>query len=661
MSNPLTARRGLLLPIAWKLALLLLLVSLIPLTASTVINLRRGIHTVEALALDSLELLAKVTATEIDRLILDVGKLQQLLARHEQLVAYCAAPADQRDALLPPVQRLLESITQTNPDIASAFIAGPDGVGIASTSQDNVGQDLNFRDYMQAALQGNAYTSEILVGKTTRRPGVYFSGPVRDHQQTLVGVLVLKLAGERIHDICTASDIGGQGFVALLDRDGIILAHPDPKRLYHSLAPLDPSQQNAIDAQTRYGIDTIESAGLSPDIAESITAAITRGSQSFLAPDTGETVIVSYAPMRQRDWVVGVLQPRSDFDQPLRELERQQTTILLLLGFLIVLVGLMLSRRFVRPIQTLTHAAVRLAEGDFSARAPDSASRDEVGQLTVAFNDMVPKLQERASMAHSLRVAQDIQQNLLPKTVPNLPGLDVAGKNIPADQTGGDYFDYLDLSPWNPGQLAIAIGDITGHGIPAALLMCTARSLLRAQATPPKPLPQLFAAVNPALYHDSPPGRFMTLMYAVLDRPQRRIELVSAGHDGILVYDPDTDAFFEIEGHDIPLAIDPNWQFTQTTHDHLPENAILLFGTDGIWECRRHHPNGPSEGDMYGKDPLYALIRQHQHAPAQTLLGAILEDLLTFRGGPTEPQLDDITLVIAKLTPLPREPETPTG
>ncbi len=637
--------QGVALPIAIKLALLLLLASLVPLTISTVLNGRRGLHTVEATALHGLELLASVTATEIDRLILDIGNLQSLMSRSDTVVVFCAATPEHRNLHLPGVQRMLDNIKATNPDIASAFVTDADGIGIASTSENNVGQDLNFRKYMQAALRGERYTSEVLVGKTTGRPGIYFSGPVRDEEDTVVGTLVIKLAGERIHAICNSADVGGTGFVSLTDRLGIILANPNPDTLYRSLAPLDESLRSQVDAETRYGLDRIESIGLDPGLARKLMDADARGSESFVVPQTGETMIVSYAPMVHRDWVVSVVKPRSDFDRPLRQLQRQQQLSLVLLGILAAVAGVLLSKHFVRPIQRLTDAALRLAQGDYSVRAP-SATHDEVGQLTNAFNDMVPQLEQRAQMANALRVAEEIQQGLLPSEVPDIDGLDIAGLNVPADETGGDYYDYLDLRQWMPGTVAVAVGDITGHGIPAALLMCTARSLLRARATPPGPLPEFIAGVNNPLYHDTPASRFMTLMVAVLERPNRRLRLVSAGHDPVIVYDPDEDKVFEIEGHDIPLGIQPDWEFTETVYNELPPRAVLLFGTDGIWETRR-----PNEGDLYEKAPLHDILRQHHHDDANTIVNVILQDLYAFRGGEDQPQLDDITIVVVKLTP----------
>ncbi len=635
-----------------KLGVLLLLSALVPMVLVSMVNARRSFGSLETLAEQSQELLANVTATEIDQLITDVGHLRDLVAADESIIAFAAASPADRPALLPPVQRLLNDIKSTQPDIASAFIAGTDGIGIASTSKKNVGQDLTFREYMTQGMAGHPHASDILVGKTTRRPGVYFSGPVR-HGDQQVGVIVLKLAGERIQDLCAQVNFGGgSGFAMLLNPYGIVFAHRDPERLYTSLSPLSPEEMTEVDPQRRYGQPTIESPGFDPVISTRLRTATTRGSETFVSPDTGNTVIASYAPIKHRDWRVALVRPRSDFDQPLQDLRREQRFFMLLVAASAVGLGLLASRIFVRPIKKLTESARRLAEGDFDARA-EVTSRDEIQTLADTFNDMVPKLRDQAYMANGLRVAKDIQQGLLPDKAPSVPGLDIAGANVPADATGGDYFDFIDLNQWAPGQVAVAVGDITGHGVPAALLMCIARALLRAHAMPPRPLAETMAAINQPLFDDTPSDRFMTFMYTVIDGPKRTLRLVSAGHDPIVVFDPDApdaDAFTEIGGEDLPLGVTGDWDFTEVPYDNLPSRAVLLIGTDGIWEARcPPAPGGePHTGEMYGKERMFDFIRKHHHLTSQEMIDAMLKEMVDFRGGTDQPQLDDITAVFVK-------------
>jgi|GEM_PF-952738 len=631
-------------PVALKLGVLMLFASLVPIAALTAMNVLGGMRAMEGMALRSLRQVAGLTAVELDRLILDVGHLHRFNTHNVSVSEFCAAAPEDRDALRPGVQQVLESLILSHPNIASAFLADPEGIGIASTSTRNLGQDLNFRPYMREALAGRFYISDLVVGKTSGRPGVYFSGPLHDDDGVLIGVLVLKLAGERIHAICRTADVEGEGFIVLVNRMGVVLAHRDPEMLYRSLGPLSAEALAAIDPERSYSRATLGSVGLDRAEADTIRLAVARGSQRFVSSETGVAHIVGYAPMLQRDWVVGVIQPESEFERHARALQRWQLKILGLVTLCSVLAGLLVARRFVGPIRRLTDSVTRLAAGDYEARVPDGG-HDELGALGRAFNAMAPQLQERMLATETMTVAREIQQGLLPKQIPQIAGLDVAASNLPADATGGDYYDFLDVARWKPDTLAVTVGDVTGHGVPAALLMATARSLLRAHVRPGQTPAELIEAVNDPLFHDSPDNRFMTLMYAEIDRPLRTLRIVSAGHDPVLVYDPDENRFFEVEGHDIPLGVEAGWSFTETTYTDLPPRAILLIGTDGIWESRP-----PGGGEMFGKAPLYRLLSGHRDQPARTIINTLLGELIAFRGGPSVPQLDDITVVVIKLT-----------
>jgi sigma-B regulation protein RsbU (phosphoserine phosphatase) len=303
------------------------------------------------------------------------------------------------------------------------------------------------------------------------------------------------------------------------------------------------------------------------------------------------------------------------------------------------MLGLYAARSFVRPLKKLTAATERIAEGDMTARA-DVDTRDEIGELAHIFNGMVPKLQEHSKMQDALRLAMEIQRNLLPQAPPKINGLDIAGLNVPADETGGDYYDFLDLTTWHGGTLAIAVGDVTGHGISAALLMATARAMLRSRATPPGELIDLISDVNVRLYDDTPDERFMTLMYMLVNRDLSYLRLVSAGHDPVIMYDPARGNFSEIEGDDIPLAVDREWKFTEKRYDLIPVGAILLIGTDGIWEARS------ASGEMFGKDRLNDLLKKHHHEPAAAIVRAVADALVAFSGRTR--QKDDVTIVVIK-------------
>ncbi|MCH7813910.1 MAG: SpoIIE family protein phosphatase, partial [Planctomycetes bacterium] len=307
----------------------------------------------------------------------------------------------------------------------------------------------------------------------------------------------------------------------------------------------------------------------------------------------------------------------------------------------LVLCALVGSRSVTRPVRELADAATRIAGGDLEARVVND-SGDEIGQLGGLFNAMVPQLKDRMKMRQSLALAMEVQQHLLPHGPPQIEGLDIAGESIYCDETGGDYYDFLDLSELEPGQLGVAIGDVTGHGIAAAMMMTTGRALLRSRANQTGNLATLMNDLNRYLAADMSRGRFMTLFYMVIGPGARQVRWASAGHDPAICYDPGSDAFTELPGSDLPLGIDGDWQYSEHGPVELTSGQILLLGTDGIWESRN------PQGCFFGKDALREIIRRHADRPAKEISNAVTATLAEFRKD--RAQEDDVTLVVVKVT-----------
>ncbi|WP_142850481.1 SpoIIE family protein phosphatase [Telmatospirillum sp. J64-1] len=303
---------------------------------------------------------------------------------------------------------------------------------------------------------------------------------------------------------------------------------------------------------------------------------------------------------------------------------------------LLVVLAVLASRHVTLPIAQLNDAARRLMAGDFEART-NIRSGDELQALGRLFNIMVPQLRERMHMRDSLALAQGVQQNLLPARPPRVQGFDVAGQSIYCDETGGDYYDWFELGP---RRLAVAVGDVSGHGIAAALLMTTVRALLHARRPEAGRLAEQLEAINRQLVTDAHAGRFMTLFMTVLDDETRSIHWVGAGHEPALLYDPLTQRFREVDGPDIPLGVDMDWHYTELSSSGWAEGTVLLLGTDGVRETR-----SPG-GEMFGRDRLQDVLRRNAGKPAQDILDSILAALRDFRakGVPS----DDVTLVVVK-------------
>ena len=193
-----------------------------------------------------------------------------------------------------------------------------------------------------------------------------------------------------------------------------------------------------------------------------------------------------------------------------------------------------------------------------------------------------------------------------------------------------------------PAKFGVLIGDVSGHGIPSALLMATARAFMRQRSSRSGSLAEVVSDVNRQLTRDvEDTGRFMTLFYLMIDLEARRMSWVRAGHDPAIWYDPKSGQFEELLGEGTALGVDENVQFVEYQKPGLKEGQILLLGTDGLWETQN-----PS-GSMFGKDGIYEIIRQNTAASAREILNAIVAELEHFRQG-REPE-DDITLVVIKV------------
>jgi sigma-B regulation protein RsbU (phosphoserine phosphatase) len=304
---------------------------------------------------------------------------------------------------------------------------------------------------------------------------------------------------------------------------------------------------------------------------------------------------------------------------------------------LTVLVSINLTRPFGNIIQVLKNVHSGRLDRRVSVR-----SNDEIGYVGDVINEMTSGLREREDMRRSLELARKVQQDLLPKTAPQSMGLDIAGRSIYCDQTGGDYFDYIPITGAGGQRVGLLVGDVSGHGISSALLMATARAFLRLRSFLPGGLAQVVNDVNAQLCRDvKESGQFMTLFFLVIDPGLRVLKWVRAGHDPAVLYDPRRDCFEELRGRGMALGVDETWHYEEEQRSGLERGQIIVIGTDGIWESRN------PAGQMFGKAALFDVIRNHALSSAQDILNAIVDALRTFQAGArTE---DDITLVVVRV------------
>jgi len=316
------------------------------------------------------------------------------------------------------------------------------------------------------------------------------------------------------------------------------------------------------------------------------------------------------------------------------------TYVFVFLGLSFALTVLV-SRNLTRPFKEIVQTLKWVRNGRFDKKVRVT-SNDEIGYTGDVINEMTDGLIERERMQQSLNLAKEVQQNLLPKSNLKVNGFDIAGKSVYCDETGGDYYDFISIGDNALQKIGVAIGDVSGHGIPSALLMATVRSSLRQRAHLPGSTAKIISDVNHLLVQDvEDSGQFMTMFFLALDTATRQLEWVRAGHDPGIVYDPGSDSFSELCGSGIALGVDAEWIYEDNKKSDFANGQIIFLSTDGIWEARN------KKGEMLGKEPILNAIRQNSSSDAVQIIDAIFDILDKFIGGVKIE--DDITSVIIKM------------
>jgi sigma-B regulation protein RsbU (phosphoserine phosphatase) len=320
---------------------------------------------------------------------------------------------------------------------------------------------------------------------------------------------------------------------------------------------------------------------------------------------------------------------------------RNSAILGLLMLACVAVVSLYAAGSATKSIRELAVVASRIGRGDLDARAT-VRGRDEIADLAAAFNAMVPQLETGIRMQQGLAIARAVQQNLLPLQPPVVAGFDLAGASVYCDETGGDYYDFVELEPSGSGRIDVAIGDVSGHGIGAALLMASVRAGLRASIDAGDAPVAAVRRANRLLCADVSDGSFMTTVLLGIDARAGTLEWVNAAHDAPVVYHRDEDRFVPAEGADVPIGIDENWAYAARSLVLGPGDVIVALGTDGIWETEN------SAGVAFGRARFRDLVRANAGRPAAEICRTIMNDVAAYRDD--VPVADDVTLVIVAFT-----------
>jgi serine phosphatase RsbU (regulator of sigma subunit) len=359
-------------------------------------------------------------------------------------------------------------------------------------------------------------------------------------------------------------------------------------------------------------------------------------------------------PRRTGDWIIvarrapggiifGIARP---IGESLREIRRASVRNL---GFGMLVIALAfigiipISHRMTQHLATLTTGVRQLAGGDFHTRVP-VRSTDEFGALAAAFNQMAEDLEhheaaavEQERMRRELELSRLIQTEMLPRTALISGTAEIAGVSIPAQQVGGDFFNYFVLPD---GRLALLVGDVSGKGVSAALLMANIQATLRARLPHETDLAKLADRLDRELQQNTPGGVYLTLFLGILEVDGRLLRYVNAGHNPQFVVRR-RGGIEALSSTGMPIALYAGHGYTEA-HTVLDAGDLLFFYTDGLVEAENE------TGDMLGSERLQSMLIAEQANGIDQLLRRIEQQAAKFRGS-IEP-MDDATMMALRVS-----------
>ncbi len=279
----------------------------------------------------------------------------------------------------------------------------------------------------------------------------------------------------------------------------------------------------------------------------------------------------------------------------------------------------------------LTYAAIFLIAGCVAAAV--------AGQIRKHVVVAIQEGETRQRLERDLEIARQIQQGLLPSSSPKIQNYEIGGWSKPAEQTGGDYYDWLELPN---GQIGITLADVSGHGIGPALVTANCHAYVHSMLPGEEDLGQVMQRINELLVEDLPPNLFVTLAMGSMDVAENQLQLLSAGHGPLLVYKANEHQVLDFKAHGIPLGLAASTSYGPAQKINLNPGDMVILLTDGFYEWTN------AAVEQFGLDRLKTSILAYHDLAPDAFIQALYKDVILFAAD--MPQQDDLTAVILKRT-----------
>ncbi len=552
--------------------------------------------------------------------------------------------------LLGNVEPMFASAMSVDGDIITTIYLGTEsGVMISYDKYSDSGESQGNYNFFESSWYTQAKEAETLIFTDTYLDGygrgetISCAAPFYDAADNFAGVVSMDVLISDINDSVIAMDYVNGAYAFLLDTNGKVIAAPEAFR------------------------DTVGNNIVTDDNARlhGIADQILSGKSGIAATDQA---YYAYAPIEGIDWILGVYFPTSVITEKTDDItavisentsdtaQSIQNSILLAItifvaGFIIIVIGVyfiskVFADRVVQPLQILQEDVQMISEGNLEHRAK-IIQDDEIGELANAFNNMSASLQEyiknlssvmaeKERIGAELNVATQIQADMLPSIFPAFPEreeFDIYATMQPAKEVGGDFYDFFLI---DDDHLAVVIADVSGKGVPAALFMVIAKTLLKNRAQMGDSPAKVLEVVNNQLCENNKAEMFVTVWFGVMQISTGKIVAANAGHEKPIIRKADGE--FEIfkDKHGFVMGGMEGMKYKEYELE-IEKGGCLFVYTDGVPEATS------SDSELFGMERLVQVLNEEKDAPLPDILKSVKVSIDKFVKD--APQFDDITML----------------
>ncbi|RKY91067.1 MAG: serine/threonine protein phosphatase [Ignavibacteriae bacterium] len=632
---------------AFKLSLYILTSTTILFTAIILINL----FVTRKIILDDVREYAKSVS------LYNVSRIERVLDGVEKVTNKAAKLLEESKLNHKQIHSLLKVLIKNNEEIFGGAILFEPGVydklynNYAPYYYED-GDSLSYIDIAGVNIVGvNHYTEEFWYSVPFEKGGPVWSEPYFDEgigniimttysvpfytinngKRVMAGIVTADLSLDWFEQIVSSVYMLESGFAVSISETGTFITHPKKEYILNE------------------SVFSIAEKSNDPRLKE-YAEQMVRGETGFVPLESAllnKSGWMYFTKLPSSNWTLAVMFPEDELYSELNYLNNVIMFIGIFGFILLLLIIVIISKKLTKPLISLSAAATEIGDGNLNVFLPDATTKDEVGKLTLSMGQMQLKLKEyikdlkqttaeKEKIESELRIAQQIQHGMIPKIFPpfpDIPALDLYAKLLSAKEVGGDLYDFFFIDDTH---LCIAIGDVSGKGVPASLLMAVTRTLLRAKATSGIRSDELVNLIDKELKASHDTRLFVTFFLGIIDLSTGEMDYTNSGHNPPYLIRSDGAIEKMIVNPGLPLGIGVQNKYISRKINIKPSETLVLF-TDGVTEAMN------TEDAMFKENGLEEVLKKTAALDVTDIVESVFESVKVFTNDVI--QYDDITVV----------------